>query len=62
MRAHLYSNSSESEAAGFVRQNNRALLVSEDLTPGHPGGALRGLAIAVALAVPVWLALYLLLR
>jgi hypothetical protein len=63
IRAHLFANPlRHSPPADPVLQTDREPFASE-LTPDkHRGGALRGLVIAVAMSVPFWLALYLLLR
>jgi hypothetical protein len=60
LRARQISNrSQESTLSVVVSTAEREPLVSE---PAHRVSAARGLAFAVVLAVPFWLALYLLLR
>jgi hypothetical protein len=73
---HLYTQKAQSHPKGgtalrarrwgtflqFDGQQPRSGAARSDLTAVPGGGALRGLLIAGALATPVWVALYLLLR
>jgi hypothetical protein len=59
-RAHLFNPLRHSPSADSAHHTDRESLVSE--LAGHPRSVRRGFAIAVALSVPFWLALYLLLR
>jgi hypothetical protein len=63
VRAHFFTNPlRHSPSADSVPQPNRESLVSDLAPEGHRSSMRRGFAIAVALSVPFWLALYLLLR
>jgi hypothetical protein len=60
LRARQISNRSHESTLSVVASTaGRCPLVSE---PAHRVSAVRGLVFAVGLAVPFWLALYLLLR
>jgi hypothetical protein len=62
MRAHLFTNPLRHSPPADSSRQTRESLASELAPEGHRGGVLRGFVIAVALSVPFWLALYLLLR
>jgi hypothetical protein len=61
MRAQHVSSSSPIYAPRLDREAERKLRVAE-VTPAERAGALRGLAVAMIMALPFWIALYLLLR
>jgi len=48
-------------APGLDREAKRNPIVTE-VSPAERAGALRGLAVAMIMALPFWIALYLLLR
>jgi len=61
MRAQHVSSSSPMYAPGLDREAKRNPIVTE-VSPAERAGALRGLAVAMIMALPFWIALYLLLR